>query len=125
VSTETQARGEREFFIQARSFAAPFVSDESTRFVTAPDARAALERFAADYKHPAGLYAAAAYASADAFHKGADPIARWLCNKEQALREATKGKAAYSVYSPGQDLLEVDGEPVVVHDPRGGSVVAS
>ncbi len=49
-----------EFFIVANSFAAPFISDESTHYVKARTAPLALEQFAAKYNHPAGLYAALA-----------------------------------------------------------------
>jgi hypothetical protein len=113
-----------EFFIQANSFAAPFFSDTSTAYVEAESAEAALESFAASYSHPCGLYAAMAYESADAMHKGAEPLARWLCNHEIAKREATAGMGGYSMYSAGPGTFEVNGEPVVVRDPKAGRVVA-
>lgn len=113
-----------EFFIRAESFAAPFVSDSSTRFVEAATPEAALELFAGAYRHPAGLYAADAYESADAYHKGAGPLARWLCNHEQAKRHATRGKPSYSYLGHAPGSFEIDGEPVMVPDPKGGSVVS-
>ena len=58
-----------EYFVVANSFAAPLISDQSTEYVQGESPADALERFAAEYKHPAGLYAAALYESADAYHK--------------------------------------------------------
>ena len=69
-----------EYFIYANSFAAPFFSDSSTSFVEAETPEAALKKFAADYKHPCGLYAASAYESADAYHKHEDSLAQWVSN---------------------------------------------
>jgi hypothetical protein len=65
-----------EFFITARSFAAPFVSDETERYMEADTAADALELFAVVYSHPCGLYAAEAWESADAYHKRGEPLAR-------------------------------------------------
>ena len=59
-----------EFFVVTNSFAAPFCSDQGTQFVEAADAEMALLKVAKEYKHPAGLYAADCYRSADAYHKG-------------------------------------------------------
>lgn len=114
----------QEFFITARSFAAPFVSDESDGYVEAETAGEALEKFAADYKHPCGLYAAEAWSSADHFHKsgGKDPLARWLSNHEQAKMLAAGGQPhSYLGHGPGN--FEVNGKRVTVEDPTGGSVV--
>lgn len=111
-----------EFFIHAGSFAAPFVSDTSTSYVEAESPGAALEKFAAGYSHPAGLYAALCYASADAYHKGADPLATWLCNHEIAKREATAGKSTYSHMGHGPGDFEVDHQRVTVADPKAGRV---
>lgn len=74
-----------EFFIVANSNAAPFCSDQSTHYVEGPSPDAALVDFAADYSHPCGLYNAAAYYSADAFHKSERPASRWFSPK--ALRD--------------------------------------
>lgn len=46
-----------EYFITARSFAAPFVSDESTHFIEANSPEEALTKFAEGYSHPFGLIA--------------------------------------------------------------------
>lgn len=66
-----------EYFIKAHSFAAPFCSDESPHFIEAETPEAALERLAAEYRHPCGLYSANAYADANAMHKGAKPLSIW------------------------------------------------
>jgi hypothetical protein len=114
-----------EFFIRANSFAAPFFSDESTHYVEADTPEAALEALAADYSHPAGLYAAVAYATADAFHKGEEPLAQWLCNKALLIQEQTADKGAASIYSPDAEHVEISGEKFELADPKGGQVVAS
>jgi type 1 glutamine amidotransferase len=112
-----------EFFIQANSFAAPFVSDTSDVYVEADTPEAALEAFAADYRHPCGLYAAEVYPSADAMHKGRKPLARWVCNHELARRRLTKGKEAHSYlgHSPGD--FEINGDRHKIEDPKAGRVV--
>lgn len=112
-----------EFFVHSTSFAAPFFSDEGTTFVQAATAEAALTKFAADYKHPAGLYAADAYASSDDYHKGKKHLARWLCNKQRVLQDATAGMSGYSVYSPSPDIVEINGELHVIRDPHEGRIV--
>jgi hypothetical protein len=112
-----------EYFIRAASFAAPFVSDESTDYVEADTPEEALLAFVERYKHPMGLYSADAYASADAYYKDQPRLARWLCNKQRVLDEATSGKSAYSVYSPSADAVEVDGERIEIQDPKGGGIV--
>lgn len=76
-----------EYFIRANSFAAPFFSDVSSDFETADTPKAALEAFAARYKHPCGLYAAACYASADAYHKGDEALAMWLSKEAKKQRK--------------------------------------
>lgn len=113
-----------EFFITARSFAAPFVSDTSEAYIEADTARAALEQFASGYRHPCGLYAAEAWASADAYHKGRDPLARWLSNHEQAKQAATSELDTYSYEGHGPGRFKVSGKLIEVADPTGGSVVA-
>lgn len=111
-----------EFFIQAMSFAAPFVSDESSGFVEAESPQKALEKFAAEYTHPAGLYSANCYASADAYHKGEERLAQWLCNHEQAKQKATEGKGGYSYRGNGAGKFEIDGKEIEVENPKAGSV---
>jgi hypothetical protein len=112
-----------EYFIVARSFAAPFFSDESTHYVDAESAEAALEGFAETYSHPAGLYAANAYASADSMHKGEPRLAQWLSNHEQAKQEKTADYGSFSYLGEGPGRFRINGELVEVEDPKGGSVV--
>lgn len=109
----------REYFVRANSFAAPLMSDQSTAFVGADSAAEALRQFADSYNHPAGLYSAAAYASADAFHKGEPLLATWLSNHAKALRDARPG--VYTGLGPGR--FEADGKIVTVVDPLAGAVV--
>jgi hypothetical protein len=113
----------KEFFICANSFAAPFVSDESTHFVEADSAEKALEKFAAEYDHPCGLFSAQAYQNADAFHKNKKPLAQWLCNHEIAKEKATKGKGAYVFMSRSPGEFEIDGKVIKVKDPKKGRVI--
>ena len=114
-----------KYFIVANSFAAPFVSDTSTTFQEAETPEAALEAYAARYSHPAGLYAAEAYASANDYHKNAKPLAQWLCNHELAKQNATKGKASYSAISHAPGDVEVDDQRISVLDPKGGRITNS
>lgn len=72
-----------EYFIIANSFAAPFFSDTSEKYVVAEDHLNALNDFVKNYSHPQGLFAAAIYPNADAYHKDEKPLARWLSNKAQ------------------------------------------
>lgn len=69
-----------EYFVFANSFAAPFFSDPSTGYTTGDTPQDGLRSFVASYNHPCGLYAAMLYVSADAYHKGHDPLGRWLSN---------------------------------------------
>lgn len=107
-----------EYYIEANSFAAPFFSDQSIGYVEASSPVAALEMFASDYKHPCGLYAAAAYSSADAKNKGEKPLARWVCNQVMALEGAT------SILSHAPGDVEIDGVRTVIENPKGGRVYA-
>lgn len=112
-----------EFYIETNSFAAPIVSDRGYRYVMAETPEAALETVARQYQHPAGLYAAAAYTSADAKNKGEKPLAMWLCNHEIAIRELSRGLPAYFYRSDGPGRFEVNGRTHVVDDPKAGRVV--
>jgi hypothetical protein len=109
----------KEFFVVANSFAAPFCSDQSTHYATGATPPEALDRFARkEYKHPAGLYAAEIYDSADGYHKGRNPLARWLSNHawEIELRKPTM------ICSNGPGKLELDGVTVEIKDPKHGAV---
>jgi hypothetical protein len=107
-----------EWFVVAASFAAPFISDPSTHFVTAASPEAALEQLTLEYRHPAGLYAAQVYASAEAFHKGFKPLATWLSNHAQAIEQGT---ATITSHGPGD--VTIDGKRQRVPDPKAGRVV--
>ncbi|KPL67442.1 hypothetical protein SZ64_04580 [Erythrobacter sp. SG61-1L] len=106
-----------EFYIETNSFAAPFLSDPGHTYVDAETPEDALLRAAAEYSHPFGLYAAAAYSSADAKNKGEKPLARWLSNHAKALVGVT---GMITSLRPG--LIEINGEKVEIEDPKGGSV---
>jgi hypothetical protein len=114
----------KEFFVATASFAAPFVSDHGHQFVESESPREALEKVAAEYRHPAGLYAANCYTSADAFHKGETPLARWLCNHEQEKQRLTANLPSYSYRGNGPGDFDIGGVRHTVGDPKGGSVVA-
>lgn len=106
-----------EYFVVANSNAAPFVSDQSTGFVTGNSPEGALLHFAYTYRHPCGLYAADLYADATAYHKGAKPLASWRCNREIAATKAMERDGAVSLDG---DLI--NGK--VVRQPRSGNLVA-
>lgn len=110
-----------EFFIVANSFAAPFVSDTSTKHIEAETAEAALEAFAAAYSHPAGLYAAICYGNADAYHKSGKPLAKWMSNQAQFMQE--NANAPCSVFSKAPGSVELNGEPHRIKNPKAGAVV--
>lgn len=109
----------REYFIVANSFAAPFVSDESTHFLMADSPADALTNFADHYKHPCGLYSAGVYESADAFHKNAEPLARWLSNHAQTIEQTNP--TILLCNGPGD--LELDHKRVFVKNPKQGAIV--
>lgn len=114
-----------EFFIFSNSFAAPFFSDSHTGYQHGESAVDALEQYAATYQHPAGLYAAMAYESADAYHKGAKPLATWLCNHERERQRLTADLHSYSYLGNGPGDFELNGERHLVADPKAGAVVAA
>lgn len=108
-----------EFYIETNSFAAPFVSDHGYCYIEAESAEAALEKCAREYSHPCGLYAAAAYPSADAMRKGEKPLARWLSNQAQRLSQPDVSIVRMDAAGRG----EINGVPVIIDDPKGGNVV--
>ncbi len=111
-----------EFFVVANSFAAPFFSDTSHDFVEADDAKMALERFAAEYTHPCGLYSANLYASADAYHKNESWLAQWLSNHAKGLADATADLHGYSVMGKGPGIVELNGVEHHFDNPKAGAV---
>lgn len=113
-----------EYFIVANSFAAPFVSETSTKYVEADNPEAALTDFAAGYKDSRfGLYAAMCYANADAYHKGARPLAKWLCNHEIEKERLTKDIGSFTYLSVGVGEFEINGTRHVVANPKDGRIV--
>ncbi|KKK95935.1 hypothetical protein LCGC14_2667850 [marine sediment metagenome] len=76
-----------EFFVYANSNAAPFVSDSSREFVEASTPKEALRVFRKNYTHPCGLFAAAVYADANAYHKQDKPLVCWLSRKAKKQEE--------------------------------------
>lgn len=109
-----------EYYIETNSFAAPFFSDQGHEYVEASSAKAALDKVAASYGHPAGLYAAVAYTSADARNKGEKPLARWLCNHEREKQARTANLGGYSFRSLEPGRFEINGELFTVKDPKEG-----
>lgn len=105
------------FFIVGHTFAAPFVSEEFTKYSEAESAGDALTELAEQMRDHIGLFAGAAYANADAYHKGQDPIASWRSNKALALEGAS------SVYSEGPGKAEIDGKATTIEDPKGGRLI--
>lgn len=105
-----------EYFIVANSFAAPFVSDQSTSFAVGLTPLSALSAFADDYAHPCGLYAAEAYASADAYHKREKPLARWLSNHARGIEE----RKPTLLVSHGPGSVEIDGRATTIKEPKAG-----
>ena len=113
----------REYFITARSFAAPFCSDESERYVEAETPKKALEKFASEYSHPAGLYAAECWTDANAYHKRQEPLARWESYDLQGEKLAIGDKHAYVRERREDGNVYIDGKAVVVGKPKDGSIV--
>lgn len=111
-----------EYFIVAESFAAPFCSDTSTSHITADTPAVALEAFAKAYRHPFGLFCANCYASADAYHKGQEPLAKWHSNRLAAELKATEGKSCYTKLGISAADFEIDGERIHVKKPKEGAV---
>lgn len=113
----------KEYFIVANSFAAPFFSDRSNEYIKARNPKEALKKFAAQYKHPCGLYCANCYASADDYHKGKDFLAQWLSNHEQAKQKATKDLGGYSYLGERPGKFKINEDWIEVENPKAGSVV--
>jgi hypothetical protein len=111
-----------EWFVVTNSFAAPFCSDTQHRYVEAATAADALAKVADEYRHPAGLFSAAAWPSADAKEKGAAAEATWLCNHEIELQRLTEGMASYSYCGYGPGDFEIDGVRHKIDNPKGGRV---
>ena len=111
-----------DFYITGNSFAAPFFSDSLSGWVEADSPSAALEKFAADCKHPCGLYAANCYPDANAHSKGQPFLAQWLSNHVQMKLRATKGKPTHLEYGHGPGRVEIDHVIHECENPKGGRV---
>lgn len=115
-----------EFFITARTFAAPIFSDSWDEYVVAEDAETALREFAAKAQEGyAGLYAAEVWASADDYHKRRDPLFRWLSNSAAAKEEAMKTAGGMQGHGPGSFTVFNGDEKrtITVERPMEGRVV--
>ncbi len=113
-----------EYFIKATTFPAPFISETVSKFVEAPSPEKALERFVAEFQWEVGVYAANCYTDANSEHKGQEPLAQWLCNKEIAHREATKDlKGGHSYYSESPERFRINGEWFTVDNPKQGRCI--
>ena len=112
-----------EYFIFANSFAAPFFSDDSIKFIKAYSPIEALEKFVAGYNHPCGLYAAVCYADANAYHKNETPLAKWLCNHEIEKMRLTKDLGGYSYKGDGPGRFYINGELHVIDNPKDGKMI--
>lgn len=108
-----------EYFVVANSFAAPFVSDQSTHFIKGKDPKSALEEFAKKYDHPAGLYCAVIYSSSDDYHKGKKPLANWYSN--HLIKLKSLDVRSYCGHGPGN--FDVNGERHIVENPKEGKVL--
>ena len=91
----------REYFITARSRTGRRSYDTSERYVEADSADKALRKFAREYSHPMGLYAAECWNGADDYHKRKTPLARWESNHLQALNRGTEDKSSYGYLGKG------------------------
>lgn len=116
-------QGKDEFYVKANTFAAPFFSDTLDGFIEADSADEALIRFVADCDHPAGVYSAVAYDSADAERKGEKHLAQWLCNHEIEKQRLTNDLGAYSYLGHGPGKFDIDGKRHEIESPKSGRVV--
>lgn len=110
------------WFVKTESFAAPWFSDTGHEFVAAETASEALEIVAALYTHPCGLYAAAAWPSSDAMHKGEAPSATWMCNHEIERRRLTENLSSYSYLGRAPGDFEIDHVRHLIENPKQGRV---
>lgn len=113
----------QEFFIDANSNAAPFFSDNVSKFVTANTPEEALLNFISSKPHPCGIYAAVAYKSSYAKMKGEKPIARWLCNFAIQKDKLTEGISAYGFTRFSDSEMEIDGQRHFIENPTEGQIV--
>jgi hypothetical protein len=113
------AKESKEYFVNANSFAAPFFSDMSNHFVKEASPKKAMLKFVKEYKHPCGLYAANLYKNSDDYHKGKDPLVRWVCNEALFMESKTYVK----VYKDRTGHIQLDDKWYDVEDPTGGKII--
>jgi hypothetical protein len=113
-----------EYFTVSNSFAAPFFSDRGEAYVEADTPVLALEKYAAEYRHPCGPYSANCYRSADAFHKDEKHLAQWLCNRAIEEQRVTKDLSCYSAMGESPERFRINDTWYTVENPKGGKVVA-
>ena len=111
-----------EYFIVSNSFAAPFFSDQGTGYVEGESPEDAMDQFVLGYNHPAGLYSANLYSSADSYHKGDKELLQWLCNHEIGKKEATKDIGGYSYLGHEPGRFEINRKEYVIPDPKDGRI---
>lgn len=78
----------------ANSFAAPYFSDTDKVWRKGKTARAVLDAFVKNYKHPYGLYWAGVWRDANAFTRGHKALAEYLSKESAARRKPSKVKEA-------------------------------
>jgi hypothetical protein len=110
-----------DYFVHAATFAAPFVSEEITRYIAAETPEAAVETLVGEYRESVGIYAADAFATADDYHRGNSALARWRSNKALTIAEAATPGA--TIYSGAEGAVEIGGELHRIDDPRDGRFV--
>ncbi len=87
-----------EYFIVANSFAAPFFSDETEKFVFGETPKDALLKFVQEYKHPSGLFSAWLYKDANAERKNEQPLAKWHSNAAKYQGQKVRGDLPMNDY---------------------------
>lgn len=112
-----------EFFISATTFAAPFVSDRIDTYEDAATPQEAVLTVVERHRDGIGIYAANAFASADAYHKKQSPLAQWRCNRERLIRNAIDAYGAISVASDWSDRVEINGELHTIDGPKEGGFI--
>ena len=80
----------REYFVITNSNAAPFFSDTDKMFMKAKSPEECVKKVRKNYKHPAGLYAMAVFADANAYYKGEKPLVCWLSKRADIRQNGVK-----------------------------------
>jgi hypothetical protein len=112
-----------KYFIHSNSFAAPWFSDEGHSFQIGDSPEDALLKFKASYSHPCGLFAAMCYASADDYHEGKSPLAKWLCNSQIERDRITKDMHGFSFLGEGPERFRINDTWYDIENPKEGRVL--